>query len=200
MLPWNDWFHVNGNTYGTWLRGDPRGWRARHHREHVDGDYKNPPAPGTYDRLHAHSQRLMKRPAVHLSQEARALACQAMVDSLLRHRVELISLCVDDHHYHLLARFGKPTDSDPWASVVAQRRDGKALIAVARHCVGIAKKDSATALSDAGLAARGGVWAKRCRVPPIGDRAHQLNVYRYIVNHAERAAAVWTFEQRSRGA
>jgi hypothetical protein len=42
---WNDWYHVVVHVYGSWLRGDPRGWRARHHREHVDGDYKNPP-PG----------------------------------------------------------------------------------------------------------------------------------------------------------
>jgi hypothetical protein len=87
-----------------------------------------------------------------------------MVDSLLRHRVELIALCVDDHHYHLLARFPRPTDSGSWASVIAQRKDKSELIAVVRHCVGIAKKDSATALSDVRLARRGGVWAKRCRV------------------------------------
>ena len=22
---WNDWYHITCNTYGTWLRGDPRG-------------------------------------------------------------------------------------------------------------------------------------------------------------------------------
>ena len=31
-VPWNDWYHCNGNTYGTWLRGDPRGFRERRHR------------------------------------------------------------------------------------------------------------------------------------------------------------------------
>ncbi len=118
-----------------------------------------------------------------------------MVDSLLRHRVELIALGVDDHHYHLLARFPEPTDSDPWASVIAQRKEGKPLIAIARHFVGIAKKDSATALSNRKLVARGGVWAKRCRLLPVRDRGHQVNVYGYIVEHARRGAAVWTFEQ-----
>lgn len=44
---WNAWYHVLTNTYGTWLRGDRRGWRERHHRKHVEGDYKNPPKPGT---------------------------------------------------------------------------------------------------------------------------------------------------------
>jgi hypothetical protein len=33
-----------GHTYGTWLPGDPKGFRTRHHREHIEGDYKKPPA------------------------------------------------------------------------------------------------------------------------------------------------------------
>src|SRR5690349_5207107 len=45
------WFHCTTHTYGTWLRGDPRGWRSRNHREHVDGDYKHPPSNGKYDPL-----------------------------------------------------------------------------------------------------------------------------------------------------
>ena len=45
MPAWNHWYHCTAHTYGTWLRGDPRGWRARHHREHVDGDYRNRTEP-----------------------------------------------------------------------------------------------------------------------------------------------------------
>jgi hypothetical protein len=37
------WFHAIITTYGAWLDGDARGFRTRHHREHVEGDYKNPP-------------------------------------------------------------------------------------------------------------------------------------------------------------
>ena len=61
MSPWNDWYHTTAHTYGTWLRGDARGWRARHHREHVDGDYRNPPPKGKYDALYQYSKSLMKR-------------------------------------------------------------------------------------------------------------------------------------------
>lgn len=39
--PWNSWYHVTIHVYGSWLRGDPRGWRSRHHREHADGDYES---------------------------------------------------------------------------------------------------------------------------------------------------------------
>jgi len=38
----NTWNPINGNTYGTWLRGDARGWRARQNREHYEGDDKKP--------------------------------------------------------------------------------------------------------------------------------------------------------------
>jgi hypothetical protein len=33
------WYHVIISTYGGWLHGDPRGFRTRHHRAHVEGDY-----------------------------------------------------------------------------------------------------------------------------------------------------------------
>ena len=58
---WNRWYHVTCNTYGTWLRGDPRGWRERHHRRHVEGDYKHRPAPGTGQDELALSKALMDR-------------------------------------------------------------------------------------------------------------------------------------------
>ena len=49
---WWRWFHVILGTYGSWLPGDPRGFRTRHHRDHVDGDYKSPPPPGIYEHFH----------------------------------------------------------------------------------------------------------------------------------------------------
>lgn len=30
------WFHCIATTYGAWLYGDSRGFRTRHHREHVE--------------------------------------------------------------------------------------------------------------------------------------------------------------------
>ena len=42
--PWNDWYHCNGNTYGTWVRGSELGYRERHHRKHVGGGLQAPTA------------------------------------------------------------------------------------------------------------------------------------------------------------
>src|SRR5213083_3044797 len=69
MRPWDHWYHVTVHTYGQWLRGDPRGWRARNHREHVDGDYKHPPPKGKYDQLFAQSKALLKRDPVKIKLE-----------------------------------------------------------------------------------------------------------------------------------
>jgi hypothetical protein len=35
VKPWCDWYHIMCNTFGTWLPGDPKGFRTRHHREHT---------------------------------------------------------------------------------------------------------------------------------------------------------------------
>ncbi len=81
--PRNDWCHCNSNTYGKWLPGDPRGFRERHHRRHVEGDYKNPPPPGAHAERLDRSHRLMKRQAVYLNPEQRQVAARALVQKLL---------------------------------------------------------------------------------------------------------------------
>ncbi|MCG8406096.1 MAG: hypothetical protein MI923_12940 [Phycisphaerales bacterium] len=171
--PWNDWYHCNGNTYGTWLRGDPRGFRERRHRRHVEGDYKNPPPRGMYDALYARSLQLLKRPPVHLDRGQRRVATDAMVARLLQDRIEVLALAVDDHHFHILVRC---PDHRP------------------RHWVGRAKKQASDLLSEHGLA--GQVWARGCRALPITDRKHQVNVFGYVERHARDGAAVWTFRER----
>ncbi len=88
MAAWNGWYHVNGNTYGTWLPGDSRGWRERGHKKHVAGDYKNPPPAGSGDALHGHARKLLKQPPVHLTCEQRAIAGRAIVELLAVQELE----------------------------------------------------------------------------------------------------------------
>ena len=54
------WYHLILSTYGSWLPGDPRGFRTRHHRFHVEGDYKDPPPPGRYEKMHKQSQHSLR--------------------------------------------------------------------------------------------------------------------------------------------
>lgn len=182
---WNGWYHVNGHTYGTWLRGDERGWRARHHREHVEGDYKNPPAPAEHrDRLEY--SRRVTGDVVHLCARSRELALNVFIETFAQRRVELITLAIDDHHYHLLARF---ESADASRTPKAARH--QPIYALIRHEVGLAKSRSGRALSQAGLRPEGTTWAKRCKITAITDRSHQLEVVRYILDHATRGAATW---------
>lgn len=181
---WRNWYHCTGGTYGAWVRGDPRGWRARHHREHVEGDYKRPPPHGKYLRIEKQSRALMRRERVVLDPEARDIAVRVMVEAFHYHRVEVVALCVGARHWHALLRFRPPGD------LSSEDRD-------ARKLIGIAKKRSAQALSDAGLVPAGGVWGVRFRIQPVKDRAHQVNITRYIHKHAQQGAAVWSiFDQR----
>src|ERR1700722_15749717 len=174
--PWNDWYHVTVHTYGSWLRGDPRGWRARHHREHVDGDYKRPPPKGIYDELHAHSKSLMTREAVRINVDLRQTVVDAIVDKLLGDGIEIIVASLDGNHLHLLVRF---RDHQP------------------RHWVGRAKKHASHFLRQNGLRdEEGGLWGKRSKIESIKDRRHQLNSFRYILYHQDRGAAIWRFDRK----
>lgn len=186
--PWNNWFHCVGTTYGAWLRGDPRGWRARHHKAHVPYDYKSPPPKGAYDRLLAHCRSLMKRDIVILSRPEQELACQKLLDALHFHNVEVLTLCVSPTHFHVLCRF-IPL---PGSSAQENVNPRASRIRKPRHLIGIAKKESARALSAAGLRSQGGIWAVRCKCKPIRDRRHQLRAFRYIRAHFKRNAVVWT--------
>jgi hypothetical protein len=103
--PWNNWYHVTAHVYGSWLHGDTRGWRARHHRDHVDGDYKRPPPNGEYDRLQIYSKSLMKREPIKIEQPLREFVVESIVEKLQLNGVEVLVASVDAKHLHLLARF-----------------------------------------------------------------------------------------------
>src|SRR5215475_2814518 len=97
------WFHLILTTYGSWLYGDARGFRTRHHREHVEGDYKNPPPPGQYADLAARSSEALAQPPVVLPP-----ALREVVGEAIRERLEglgALVLCesVSGQHIHVLA-------------------------------------------------------------------------------------------------
>jgi len=172
MQAWNGWYHVTGSTYGTWLPGDPRGWRSRWRRERVDGDYKDPPPKDKFKALHERAKRRLTHPRVRFDMHQRRIAGQALVAKLSELGREVLVASMDSVHFHILGRFA----------------DGQV-----RRPVGQAKKDASHILSDHGL--RGTVWARKCRPLPITDRSHQVNVFGYVQDHAEKDAWVWTYRE-----
>ena len=189
MPAWNGWYHLMANTYGTWAAGDGRGFRTRHHREHIEGDYKHPPPAGKYEARLQQSRTLMKRDSVLLNPAARVAAVDAIVAAMQFHEIELLVVSVSATHLHLLGRFPASVKKKP--TVLDRGLRTSALDDPPRHYLGIAKKESAKALVVDGLVDSGGVWAKRGKVKPIQDRAHEVRVYGYVVAHLEEGAAVW---------
>lgn len=176
MLPWNDWYHCTTHTYGSWLRGDRRGWRARHHREHVQGDYKNPPPKGKYDALFEYSKSLMKRDPVRIDLELRQFLLDAIVARFIERRVETRIISLDSNHLHTLIRC---PGHDP------------------RIVLGIAKQYATARLKAHGLAVGlnleegQGLWAKRSHPEPIKNPAHFQKATEYIHDHLSRGAVIW---------
>jgi hypothetical protein len=169
------WYHVVASTYGAWLYGDPRGFRTRHHREHVEGDYKNPPPPGRYADLERQSRESLKCPPVILPRHLREVVGRAIIERLTGLGALVVCISVSGQHIHLLA---------------------KMRIRGARWMMGKAKRHVWFVLRDKGWV--GKVWGKGCKPTPVRDRAHQLNVYRYIMRHASQGAWVWSilFEKK----
>jgi hypothetical protein len=174
---WNDWFHCTAHTYGTWLRGDPRGWRARHHREHVDGDYKQPPPKGKYKALYEYSKSLMKRDPVELERELRQFVLDAIVARLNEFQIPTAAACLDKIHLHVLMQC---KEHNP------------------RIILGIAKQYATAQLKAHGFAEilnlqRGeGLWSRRSHPEPITSERHFQKSHDYIRDHGAKGAVVFT--------
>jgi len=115
-------------------------------------------------------KKRLTRDPVYLKNEAPIIALGAVLEKLFEKQIEVEAGSLDDHHLHVLGRF---PDHRP------------------RHWVGLAKKNSAWAVKDAGLAQPGGIWARRGLCKPIKDRAHFENTVEYIPDHANRGAVIW---------
>jgi len=170
--PWNGWYHITVHTYGAWVRGDPRGWRTLRHRDHVEGDYKNPPALGTFESVYAESLSTMKRQPVKIRGDLLPFVLVSILEKLHSDQIEVAVAALDAKHLHVLAKF---PDRKP------------------RHWVGRAKKHSSHIVREQSLRAeQGGLWGRYCYAKPVEDRKHQVSVFRYILAHQHRGAAIWT--------
>lgn len=176
MHAWNNWFHVVLHTYGTWLRGDPRGWRARHHREHVEGDYKNPPPRGKYDPLHEYSRSLMKRDAVRIDEiVVIEFVLEKFRQRLDQYKTPWAIASFDGVHLYCLMQCNERAP---------------------RIISGIAKQYATAQLRAHGLAVGlnlqlgQSIWAKRSKEKPIADAEHYDDAFNYIHDHALRNAIV----------
>jgi hypothetical protein len=162
------WYHGTITTYGAWLSGDPRGFRTRHHRQHVDGDYKHPPEAGMYDGLERASHESLAQPVVAIPVELRPVVGIALLQRLQQLGGVVVAMSVATEHVHILAK-------------MPVRR--------ARLWIGLAKKHAWFELRAMGW--RGKLWGSRSKPEIVRGRRHQLNVYHYILRHESQGAWVW---------
>ena len=156
-------YHIQWGTYGSWLPGDPRGFRTKGHRVHVDGDYRNPPPKGKYDRLYEYARSQMSKEAVIVPRELRAVVGQACLERFQTEDIYVHRLSVGGQHVHVAI------DCLP---------DG------IKQMIGRVKKVSSHRIRDT---IPGKVWSHGCNVVPVQDEQHWRNVLRYILDHARNS-------------
>jgi hypothetical protein len=105
------WYHFIVTAYGAWLYGDKRGFRTRHHREHVDGDYNAPPPLAEHVAIRRRSIESLKQSPVVVAPEMRPLIGTAIRDRLADHGVFVLCLSMSGQHLHCLAKV--PVGLDP---------------------------------------------------------------------------------------
>ncbi len=166
------WHHLILTTYGAWLYGDDRGFRTRHHREHVDGDYKQPPPPEMYAHRRQRSQESLKHAPVVMPPLWRAVIGDALRQRLEQLGAFVLCVSVSGQHAHILAKMPSGT---------------------ARVWSGLAKAHAWHVARSQGWLEK--LWARRGKAKPICSRQHQLNVYHYILAHAQDGAWVWKWRR-----
>jgi REP element-mobilizing transposase RayT len=162
------WWHVIISTLNSWLPGDPRGFRSRGHKIHSSGDYKNPPPQGEHAGLHRYYKA---RAPVVIPAACRETVGRAILAKLQKLGYRVLAVAVAPTHSHLLAEL--PADEKE-----------------VRLLIGQCKTTSSHAIRDQ---APGRVWAYRGKNLAVKDRAHQLNVYQYILK--QKDAWIWDFKQ-----
>lgn len=166
------WYHIILTTYGAWLYGDRRGFRTRHHREHVEGDYKNQPPVGKYAAREQQSKRALRHPPVRIPKTLRSVIGLALIERYFELEGFVLRVAVLGQHVHLLVKLPRSQ---------------------ARKLSGLAKRHAWFALRDHGWKRK--LWGKRGKAKIIRNREHQLRVYDYIGRHEEQSAWVWTWRK-----
>ena len=174
---WRNWYHCTVGTYGTWLPGDPRGWRERDHHEHVAGDYKDPPPPSKFAAARwQHSKDVMRFDPYLIESSDRAVVGRFLLESLSIQKIPILGLAVCRKDFHALLQFEKPR--------------GKRIL-------GEAKKHATfrfAPILDAETKKRRPIWEGDECVIPIKDRAHGLEAFHYILKHVREGGWVWSYK------
>lgn len=164
---------VTWTTYGTWLPGDPHGFRTWRGKVYVPppARYANQDAPAydasRYADRYQAAVDAIERPIL-LSTSQRRVVLDALLDDLGTIGIMPSILAVDDRHVHLLARFGKY---------------------LIRPTVGRLKSIATRRLRDSGFTGKR-VWGKGCHMRSLADERAYETALEYVRKHQDEGALI----------
>jgi hypothetical protein len=167
---WQDWVHVTVSTYGTWLPGDPRGFRDHDHRVHSSGDYRHRPPEGEHVGLHRLAREAVGA-EVHLPPHLRKIVAEVIAEKLAACGVAVRIAAVAKTHAHILARVGNV--------------DAKPIIGRAEQAASHRVRDELP----------GTIWSQGCGVVRVESETQYRRVVAYIERHRNEGAFVWIHPQ-----
>ncbi|MBX9678230.1 MAG: hypothetical protein K2X38_05650 [Gemmataceae bacterium] len=167
------WRHVIISTYRSWLPGDKRGFRSRHHKIHSSGDYKAPPPIDEHAGLRSFHKADGAK--VVIPHELKEVVGRKIIEKFAKLELRLNAIAVSSTHSHWLAEL--PEDRTE-----------------AKRIVGEIKAIAAQAIRKQ---IPGGIWARGAKVTPVDTPRYQLNVYHYILDQI--GAWVWGITHQAPG-
>lgn len=162
------WYHVIWNTLGSWLPGDPRGFRNRNHRIHSSGDYRNPPPRDEHELLFRYNQS-HSRPAIHLPSELRPLVFEAVLDAIVERDCSAAAVSVAAEHVHVLAAL--PPNYD----------EAKVIVRAMKTVSSLAIREQMP----------GSVWSRGRTLKRVITMSHWEAARKYIATKQEPGAYTW---------
>jgi REP element-mobilizing transposase RayT len=163
------WCHVMWHTYGTWLHGDPRGFRDRYYRIHSSGDYRNPPPLGEHAGLHRYMKRISDPEVILAISAQRQEVCQALAATVEHPGYRLLVIAVCKVHVHLVVEL--PLDT---------RERDRALREIKTRSSARVKSKPTSRL-----------WARKWTLRDIDTPSHRTTVFKYVRDRQGRYACVW---------
>ena len=157
------WYLITWTTHGSWLPGDPRGFRTYGHRVDIPppkryADSKDVYKPDDWKRLFEYHKRKCKE-AVSLDKKQQAFVHKRITEIAVAKGCSVKAIHVSGCHVHVLIR-----------------HDRSDLSGLVQRIKGITSRE----LSEYGL--KGKVWARGYHARPIPDNALAEAIH-YILFH-----------------
>jgi hypothetical protein len=168
------WWLITWGTYGSWLPGDPRGFRTWRRREYVPPTYGKAQSgeriydPAAYTERLDESRSRLTSTAVSLTVHERREACSALVVEIAAVRIVPAILAVAKHHAHLISQFG---DLE------------------IRPTVGRLKAAATRSMKDPSFDPPS-VWAKGCHMESLNSENDFVAAYQYVEQHGAQGAVI----------